>query len=73
MTDPVLRAARSDRKTAHIDYRFWIPLEIAVSVRPRPCFQFWYDKDGQIVLENYGSQPVRLGSVKRDDKAYSVR
>ena len=26
------------------------------------------DKDGQIVLENYGSQPVRLGSVKRDDK-----
>jgi hypothetical protein len=31
------------------------------------------DKDGQIVLENYGSQPVRLGSVKRDDKAYDAR
>jgi len=26
------------------------------------------DRDGQIVLENYGSQPVRLGSVKREDK-----
>jgi len=31
------------------------------------------DKDGQIVLENYGSQPVRLGSVKRDDKTYDSR
>ena len=26
------------------------------------------DRDGQIVLENYSSQPVRLGSVKREDK-----
>jgi hypothetical protein len=26
------------------------------------------DRDGQIILENYGSQPVRLGSVKREDK-----
>jgi hypothetical protein len=73
VTDRDISFWEAVNQTRTLDYPFMV-IELRLDARGRGegkmtvATKLSVDRDGQIVLENYGSQPVRLGSVKREDK-----